>query len=62
MNLTSFYDKVTHVADQGKPTNVIFLNFKKALDTVSQSILLDKVSSIQLDKYITQWVNSWLMG
>lgn len=62
MYLTSFYDKVTHVADQGKPADVIFLNFKKALDTVSQSILLDKVSSTQLDKYITQWVNSWLMG
>ena len=40
----------------------VFLDFSKAFDTVSHSILLDKMSSIQLDKSIIHWVNNWLMG
>lgn len=39
-----------------------FLDFSKAFDTVSHSILLDKMSSIQLDKYTMRWVNSWMVG
>ncbi|GAB0179481.1 mitochondrial enolase superfamily member 1 [Grus japonensis] len=61
-NLVSFYDKVTHLVDQGKPVDVIFLDFSKAFDTVSHSILLDKMSSIQFDKNTVQWVSNWLMG
>ncbi|GAB0185321.1 mitochondrial enolase superfamily member 1 [Grus japonensis] len=52
----------THHNDQGKPVDVIFLNFTKAFDTVSRSILLDKMSNIQLDKNIVQWVSNWLTG
>ncbi|KAK4833058.1 hypothetical protein QYF61_027720 [Mycteria americana] len=59
-NLISFYDKVTHLADQGKPVDVGFLDFSKAFDTVSHSILLDKMSSVQLDKSIIRWVSNWL--
>ncbi|GAB0205052.1 mitochondrial enolase superfamily member 1 [Grus japonensis] len=61
-NLVSFYDKVTHLVDQGKPVDVIFLDFSKAFDTVSHSIFLDKMSSIQFDKNIVRWVSNWLMG
>ncbi|KAK4807129.1 hypothetical protein QYF61_018470 [Mycteria americana] len=61
-NLISFYDKVTHLVDQGKPVDVGFLDFSKAFDTVSHSILLDKMSSIQLDKSIIRWVTNWLTG
>jgi len=40
----------------------VFFYFCKAFDTVSHSILLDYMFSIQLDKSIKCWVNSWLMS
>ncbi|PKU47404.1 rna-directed dna polymerase from mobile element jockey-like [Limosa lapponica baueri] len=60
-NLISFYNMVTHLVDQGKPVDVGF-DFSKAFDTVSHSILLDKISNIQLDKSLILWVNNWLIG
>ncbi|KAJ7408732.1 rna-directed dna polymerase from mobile element jockey-like [Pitangus sulphuratus] len=50
--LISFYDKVTHLVDQGKPSDVIFLDFSKDFDTVCHRILLDSMSSTQFDEYI----------
>ncbi|KAJ7414954.1 RNA-directed DNA polymerase from mobile element jockey-like [Pitangus sulphuratus] len=36
-SLISFYDKVTHLTDQGKPIDVIFLDFSKVFDTLTGS-------------------------
>ncbi|KAJ7424480.1 hypothetical protein BTVI_06190 [Pitangus sulphuratus] len=51
-NLKASADKVFHPADQGKPGDEIFFDLGKAFDTVSPNILLDKMSSTQLDKHI----------
>ena len=40
---------------------MIFLDFSEAFDTVSRRILLNKMSSIQLNKNIIRWVSNWLM-
>ena len=41
-NLISFYDLVTHLVDEGKAVDAVYLGFGKAFDTVSHSILLHK--------------------
>ncbi|PKU42946.1 rna-directed dna polymerase from mobile element jockey-like [Limosa lapponica baueri] len=54
--------KVIHLVDQEKPADAVVLDFSKAFDIVSHSILPDKLSSTKLDKYIICWVSNWLMG
>ncbi|KAJ7404807.1 hypothetical protein WISP_143591 [Willisornis vidua] len=61
-NLISFYHKVAHLADQRKPFDVILLDFSKLFYTVSHRILLNKMSNMQLDKHIMQYVSNWLTG
>ncbi|GAB0178345.1 mitochondrial enolase superfamily member 1 [Grus japonensis] len=61
-NLISFYDKVTCLVEEGKVVDVIYLNFSKAFDTVSHSILLEKLAAHGLDGRTLRWVKNWLDG
>ncbi|KAJ7404106.1 RNA-directed DNA polymerase from mobile element jockey-like protein [Willisornis vidua] len=59
-NLISFYDQVTHLVDEGKAVDVVYLDFSKAFDTVSHNILLEELVARGLDGGILCWVKSWL--
>ena len=61
-NLMAFYDKVTRLVEEGKVVDVVFLEFRKAFDPVSHSILLDKLSSWEMSRYTVCWVKNWLKG
>ncbi|KAK4810586.1 hypothetical protein QYF61_007323 [Mycteria americana] len=61
-NLISFYDKVTHLVEEGKAVDVVYLDFSKAFDTVSHSILLEKLAAHGLDGCTLRWVKNWLDG
>ena len=61
-NLISFYDLVTHLVDEGKAVDTVYLDFSKAFDTVSHSILLHKLAARGLDRYTLGWVRNWLKG
>lgn len=53
-NLIFFYYKVTYLVYEGKAVDVGLGDFSKGFDTVCHSIFLDKMSSIQIDKYTIQ--------
>ena len=56
-NLLSFYDKVTPSVAEGKAVNVVYLSFSKAFDTVSHSILLEKLAVHGLDACTLCWLS-----
>ncbi|KAK4830711.1 hypothetical protein QYF61_012971 [Mycteria americana] len=60
-NLISFY-KVTHLVDVGKAVDVVFWILARLLITVPHSILLDKLSSCGMSRYMVHWVENWLHG
>ncbi|KAF4803722.1 hypothetical protein TURU_013854 [Turdus rufiventris] len=57
-NQISFYDQVNHLVDEGKAVYVVYLDF----DTISHSILLEKLAAHGLDRYTLCWVKNWLDG
>ncbi|CAM5147985.1 unnamed protein product [Natator depressus] len=57
-NLIAFYVKIIGSVDEGKA--VLFLDFSKAFDMVSHSILASKLKKYGLDEWTIRWIESWL--
>ena len=57
----SFDEEVIHLDEQGKQTDVVFLDFSRVFDTVPHRILLDRMSCIGLDRNTMLWVSIWPM-
>jgi len=58
-NLISFCDKVTCSVAKEMAVDVVYLDFSKAFDTVSHSILLEKLAAHDLHKCIFHWAIKW---
>ena len=61
-NLISLYNWVIRLVDKGKAVDVVYLDFSKAFDMVSHSILLGKLAAHGLERYTLLWVRNWLEG
>ncbi|CAM4669872.1 unnamed protein product [Lepidochelys kempii] len=59
-NLIAFYDEITGSVDERKAVDVLFLDFRKAFDTVSHSILVSKLKKYGLDEWTIRGIESWL--
>ncbi|KAK4830406.1 hypothetical protein QYF61_010937 [Mycteria americana] len=59
-NLISFYDQVTCLTDEGKAIDVIYLDFSKASDTITHSILLEKLAAHGLGGCTLKKLAGWL--
>ncbi|CAM5112768.1 unnamed protein product [Natator depressus] len=59
-NLIAFYDEITGSVDMGKAVDVTSLDFSKAFDTVSHSILASKLKKYGLDEWFIRWIENWV--
>ena len=46
--------------DEGKAADRVYPDFSKAFDTVSHSVLLEKLAVHGLDRYALCWAKNWL--
>ncbi|KAJ7425499.1 RNA-directed DNA polymerase from mobile element jockey-like protein [Willisornis vidua] len=61
-SLIFFYDQVTHLVDEEKAVDVLYLDLSRAFCIVSYSILLEKLVACGLDRGTHLWFKSWLDG
>ena len=58
-NLLLFLEDITKAIDEGKPLDVIYLNFSKAFDEVPHQRLLLKIKAHGICGNVADWIGEW---
>ena len=53
-------DTWTYAIDSGHHTDVIYMDFKKAFDTVPHKRLISKLNSLNISKEIVNWIEAFM--
>ena len=61
-NIVEFKNETTKWLDQGKPYDVLYLDFAKAFDKVPHDKLMVKLEAIGVKGNLLRWLNDWLRG
>ncbi|PKU27145.1 rna-directed dna polymerase from mobile element jockey-like [Limosa lapponica baueri] len=51
---------MTRLVEEGRAADIAYLAFKKAFDTISCKILIEKQMKYGLDEQTVGWVENWL--
>jgi len=61
-DLITFSNKITSFVDMGRAVHVVCLDCGKVFDTVSHSLLLDKLTKYTLDWWSVRRAGNWLIS
>lgn len=61
-NLLEFVSHAIKVIESGSQLDVIYTDFQKAFDSVSHSILINKLMTLGMDSNLICWIKSYLSG
>jgi ribonuclease P/MRP protein subunit RPP40 len=61
-NLLEFLEEVSANVDEGRPVDIIYLDFSKAFDKVPHQRLFRKLRAHGIGGQILKWVQNWLTG
>ncbi|KAK4817888.1 hypothetical protein QYF61_002057 [Mycteria americana] len=59
-NLINFYGEMTGLVDEERAVVIVYLDFRKAFDTDSPKILIEKLMTYGLDERTVRWIEKWL--
>ena len=60
LQLITILDTWTYEIDRGHHTYVIYMDFKKAFDTVPHKRLISKLNSLNISKEIANWIEAFI--
>ena len=60
--LLEVYHKIGDFLDKGFETDVVYLDFSKAFDSVQQSLLIHKLKTVGFNGDLLSWLKSYLTG
>ena len=61
-NLLTFVDDISKSLDEGRPVDVIYLDFSKAFDRVAHQRLASKLTAHGIEGKVRTWICNWLAG
>ncbi len=61
-NLLYTLDCITEAIDEGDSADVVYLDMRKAFDTVNHRLLLEKVKAYGIGPVLTNWIADFLQG
>ncbi|GAB0207040.1 mitochondrial enolase superfamily member 1 [Grus japonensis] len=59
-NLINFYDEMTGLVDEGRAVDIVYLDIRKAFDTMSHKILMEKLLMYGLNQQTVRWIEKML--
>ncbi|GAB0204749.1 mitochondrial enolase superfamily member 1 [Grus japonensis] len=59
-NLITFYDGMTPWVGEGRAVDIVYPDFSKAFDTISNNTLISKLRKCVLDEWTVRWVQNRL--
>jgi hypothetical protein len=59
---TNLLERVTREVDEGKPFDIVFLDFAKAFDMVPKNRLPEKLRAHGVGGGVLRWIQNWLSG